>query len=69
MVHSVSMSVPRENGAADLPLYTIRCFNSTDDVSEDWPAATRNAPGKIDSKASPNYHIYCLGVDLAGLCK
>lgn len=58
MVHSVSMSVPRENGAADLPLYVIRCFNSADDVSADWPAATRNAPGKIDSQASPNYHIF-----------
>lgn len=38
--------------------YDIRCFNTVSDVSAEWPAATKDAPGKFNSHASPNYHIF-----------
>lgn len=53
-----SISNNADHNSANLPVLAIRCFKSVDDVSADWPAATRQAPGKINSHASPNYHIF-----------
>ncbi len=38
--------------------YTIRCFDTADAVSPDWPQAEKDGPGKLNSHASPNYHIF-----------
>lgn len=38
--------------------YDIRCFQTVADVSADWPAASKQAPGKLNSDASPNYHVF-----------
>lgn len=38
--------------------YDIRCVQSVADVSVEWPVADRQAPGKLESDASPNYHIF-----------
>ncbi len=38
--------------------YDIRCVQSVADVSVEWPVAARQAPGKLESDASPNYHIF-----------
>lgn len=38
--------------------YNIRCSRSVADVSADWPASNSDSPGKLNSDANPNYHIF-----------
>ena len=58
MLSSAQNNATRIDPATYQPVYSIRCFNAVGSVSADWPTATPDAPGKINSNASPNYHIF-----------
>lgn len=51
------MIVPEINNPESY-IYAVRCVHSVDALSADWPAASPAAPGKLNSQASPNYHIF-----------
>lgn len=38
--------------------FNIRCFHHSSEISPDWPVASPDAPAKLYSTASPNYHIF-----------
>ncbi len=38
--------------------YDIHCFHTVADVSSDWPVASKDAPSKLESDTTPNYHIF-----------
>ncbi|MGQ5717568.1 GNAT family N-acetyltransferase [Pseudochrobactrum asaccharolyticum] len=38
--------------------YDIRCFHTVAAVSSDWPVASKDAPSKLKSDTTPNYHIF-----------
>lgn len=38
--------------------YNIRCYHKADDVFAEWPSAQKDAPGKLQTHTSPNYHIF-----------